>query len=222
MSLPSLLRHSAQRLTSLTVCPTDLDGSQVVEKLLEFKCRKSRPPRVICSLMESGEKSQASSAQLSAANSCTLSKAPLATALHYCDITHRSLNLMISFPQELRSQRQPRPGDSCSHCTWRCRSAHSHWGRSCPGQWEAPTLSAQPLPAPGPLQRGACPACPHGRRRSGFARNSKPGCPGTCLKGEEILTVREQNTNGTSSTENRAFRMTYVVQRSTWGSRCLR
>lgn len=67
-----------------------------MEKLLEFKCRKSRPPRVICSLMESGEKSQASSAQLSAANSCTLSKAPLATALHYCDITHRSLNLMIS------------------------------------------------------------------------------------------------------------------------------
>lgn len=48
---PSLLWHPAQWLTSLAIRPTDLNGSQVVEKLLEVKCRKSRPPRVVCSLV---------------------------------------------------------------------------------------------------------------------------------------------------------------------------
>lgn len=66
------MNGSAQRLTSLAVRPADLDGSQVVEKLLEVKCHKSRPPWVICSLVKPREKSHALSAKLSDANSCAV------------------------------------------------------------------------------------------------------------------------------------------------------
>lgn len=71
---PSFLWRSAQWLTSLTVCPTDLDGSQIVEKLLKVERRQSRPPRVISGLMEPREKNCVSFAKLSDANSCALLK----------------------------------------------------------------------------------------------------------------------------------------------------
>lgn len=47
-----------------------------MEKLLEVKCRKSRPPWVICGLVKPTEKSHTPSEKLSDANSCALSAHP--------------------------------------------------------------------------------------------------------------------------------------------------